>query len=708
MKKPYSVGADISMWKDGMAQTITFVVTEDCNLRCKYCYITHKTSTKRMNFETAKKFIDLVLSDEINHAPAVVLEFIGGEPFLEVELIDKICDYFKMKTYEMKHPWYWNYRFSFATNGINYGTDDVQNYIKKNEGKISVGITLDGTKEKHDLQRVFPDGGGSYDTIIKNIPLYLTQFPPSTKVTFASDDLKYLKDSIINLWNVGITEVNANVVFEDVWKDGDDVIFEEQLRELAEYILENKLYDKYACSLFSDTMGGYVRKEQLEQTSCGAGKMMAVDADGKIYPCIRYKSYSLNNHEEWTVGDIENGIDMEKVRPFMVTAEKYQSDEECCNCPIASGCAHCQGFNYDVAESATNFYRAKYICKMHKAQVRANEYYFTQLYQRYGIERQNKPEKKQVYLLLADNYVTFCHYKNNRIMQSTKIEQRTLDDCLKYCYDNFFQPVLVHPKDEVMQVESKWLEEMESVHIVSADLYQKELKLPGSILYVFNEKNVDIEVEELDNCILNLSVKNVAQLAKCVEKLWDKIKRINVNLLELDLGLDEEEYKNQLISICSMLNQRFSEREINVLTDLQYLETYDNCKAGERTFVMDMKGQLYNCVGLFEEQLEEMIGTATEGVINQKDRHLYTIDYQPLCQHCDTYQCRNCIYLNKKVTREVNVSPSVQCRKSYIERSVIKEYLQMPEKEEKIVYIDPIEYLLKDEYSNVSYFKANF
>ena len=55
---------------------------------------------------------------------------------------------------------------------------------------------------------------------------------------------------------------------------------------------------------------------------------------------------------------------------------KYQSDEECLNCDIATGCTFCQGFNYDEAETNTNV-RTKYICKMHKARVRANDYYFS-------------------------------------------------------------------------------------------------------------------------------------------------------------------------------------------------------------------------------------------------------------------------------------------------------------------------------------------
>ena len=55
--------------------------------------------------------------------------------------------------------------------------------------------------------------------------------------------MKYLKDSIIHLWNIGINEVAANVVFEDIWKENDDIIFEQQLKLLADYVIENEFYD---------------------------------------------------------------------------------------------------------------------------------------------------------------------------------------------------------------------------------------------------------------------------------------------------------------------------------------------------------------------------------------------------------------------------------------------------------------------------------
>ena len=411
MKNSYKIGKAPPQWSEN-AQTITFIVTEDCNLRCKYCYISHKSSNKRMKFETAKKFIDYILTADINFSDSVIIEFFGGEPLIEIALVDQISDYFKCKAYELGHKWAWNYRFNFATNGVNYSSPEVQSYIKKNFGKVSIGISIDGTKAKHDLNRVFPNGTGSYEIIEKNIPLWIRQFAPATKMTFASADLCYLKDSVIDLWNHGVIEVSANVVFENVWEENDNRLFESQLKELADYILDNRLFDKYYCTLFSDSIGGYLSEEDRNTTYCGAGKMLAVGPDGKLYPCVRYKDYSLNNKPERIVGTVETGIDMELVRPFMVASERYQDDPECAHCPIAAGCPQCQGFSYDEAETPTNFQRAKYICKMQKARVRANEYFFAKLYNRFGIKRDTVRETAKMYFLLEDNFITYCCYDN--------------------------------------------------------------------------------------------------------------------------------------------------------------------------------------------------------------------------------------------------------------------------------------------------------
>lgn len=377
-------------WQEGMAKSITFIVTKDCQLACKYCYLVGKNSKERMSWDIAKQAIDYILSHECDFKEeSVIWDFIGGEPFLEIELIDKICDYLKTEMFRLDHHWFDSYRFSFSTNGINYDSEKVQDFIAKNKSHLSIGITIDGTKTKHDLNRVWKgkEEKGSYDDVVRNIPLYLSQFPVAgTKVTISSADIPYICESVLHLYSLGIHEVNINCVFENVWKDGDDKLFEEQLIRLADAIIDNEFYSNYTCSFFVEEFGKPLDKKLYNQNWCGAGKMLAIDANGNFYPCTRFAQYSLRDKKTWIIGDIKNGIDKNKLRPFFTLDRCTQSTQECIDCEVAGGCAWCQGENYDAADSPTIYQRSTAICKMHKARVRANNYYWNKLFRKLELE----------------------------------------------------------------------------------------------------------------------------------------------------------------------------------------------------------------------------------------------------------------------------------------------------------------------------------
>ena len=396
-------------WKAGDSKSITFIVTKDCQLACKYCYLVGKNSKERLSWKTAKKAIDFLLNHEDDFKEeSVIWDFIGGEPFLEIDLIDQICDYIKAEMFRLNHHWFNSFRFSFSTNGINYDSEKVQRFIQKNRNHLSIGITIDGTREKHDLNRIWKtkdgfspkpeDEKGSYDDVVRNIPLWLKQFPDaSTKVTISSADIKYIKDSVLHLYSLGIHEVNINVVFEDVWHEGDDLEFENQLMLLADTIIDNDFYKDYACSFFNEHIGKPLLPVYDNGNWCGAGRMLAVDAAGNFYPCTRFAQYSLRDKKAWIIGNVNDGIDKNKLRPFLTLDRRTQSTQECFDCEVANGCAWCQGENYDAAETPTAFQRSTAICKMHKARVRANNFSWNKLYRKLELQGIAREEaEKQV------------------------------------------------------------------------------------------------------------------------------------------------------------------------------------------------------------------------------------------------------------------------------------------------------------------------
>ena len=77
----------------------------------------------------------------------MVVDFIGGEPFLEIELIDQICTYIMDKLIELDHPWAMKTMFSICSNGVLYRDEKVQAFLRKWANRLSFSVTIDGNKE---------------------------------------------------------------------------------------------------------------------------------------------------------------------------------------------------------------------------------------------------------------------------------------------------------------------------------------------------------------------------------------------------------------------------------------------------------------------------------------------------------------------------------------------------------------------------------
>ena len=232
------------------------------NILVHNCYETHK-SGRRMSKEVAKQAVDFLFDKEkingyfdMDRSNSVILEFIGGEPFLEIDLIDYITEYFKFKAFEVGSPWATNYMISISSNGVLYETKKVQDYFKRNPNKVSCGITIDGNKKLHDACRKFPNGEGSYDIVEKSVKRLVKNTPrPQTKITLCPSNVMYLNDAIRNVWSLGEIGAYTNCVFEEGWTVEDAKIYYKELIKLADYLLTDKNYSKYFCSLFDESIG---------------------------------------------------------------------------------------------------------------------------------------------------------------------------------------------------------------------------------------------------------------------------------------------------------------------------------------------------------------------------------------------------------------------------------------------------------------------
>jgi uncharacterized protein len=368
-----------------------------------------KNAVHKMTKEVGKAGIDFLFDEkklngyiDFDLHKCLILDFIGGEPTLETDLMDYIVDYFKWKAVKLDHPWAINHMINITTNGVLYDSPSFQKFLQKNRGKVSVGLTIDGTKELHDACRVFPNGKGSYDIVSKNAKLWINQFPEAgTKVTLAPENIMYLKEAILHIWDdIGIKLIHANCIYEEGWDFSHAKIMYDQMKSLADVILDKEYYKEKYCSLFEESFGKPLEEKYNENWCGGDGSMLAIGTDGTCYPCIRYMPYSLMTpgRKALDIGNVFDGLvskkDSETLKCLTCITRRSQSTDECWTCPIAEGCAWCSGYNYDRFGTANK--RATFICPTHKARVLANVYFWNKLYKKLNMDKQfphNMPDE---------------------------------------------------------------------------------------------------------------------------------------------------------------------------------------------------------------------------------------------------------------------------------------------------------------------------
>ena len=372
-------------------KVITFQVTNGCNLKCSYCYEINKKQDY-MTFEVAKKFIDQLLNNQYSNygldpvnSPGVVFEFIGGEPFLNVELITQICDYIEERLIHLEHPWLMYHRYGITSNGTLYFTESVQEFLKRYGHLLSLSITVDGNKQLHDSCRLFPDGSPSYDIAHKAAMDWKARTgEDGSKITFAPGNIRYVSDAIIEFVNDGFTKIFANCVFEEGWTNEHASIFYNELKIIADYMINNNLVNKHHISLFEFNNFKPMLETDNQNWCGGDGQMLSVDPRGELYPCIRYMETSLGNDQPpLSIGHIDSSIgsnDLYRHNLDFISnvTRRSQSTDECFYCPIARGCAWCSGYNYQ--KFGTLHKRATYVCCMHKARSLANVYYWNKFF----------------------------------------------------------------------------------------------------------------------------------------------------------------------------------------------------------------------------------------------------------------------------------------------------------------------------------------
>lgn len=342
-------------------------VTERCNLRCRYCVYSgiyenqRLHSSKDMNIRTAKKAVDLYFTyikegAKYNPLRYPVIGFYGGEPLLNFDLIRKIVNYIE-DTYAD-----YNVLYTITTNGTLLNEEIIKLIIEKGFG---IFISLDGSPQEHNRNRVFADGSGSFDIVYDNIRKIKTVAPHcilfALAVYDAYTDLQAVKKffddpeiaKLIRLMRIDkVREYFIKPNHIELIHTSEHQM--SQLAELREKFLEEYVRNsKFGSSPFYDALFGMptvltfyrplifrTKSRLIPYTgSCIPGFKIFVNTDGSLLTCERVGDYIV-------IGDVNDGLNYKAISNLVAEFQETILSK-CRYCNIAFSCPLCHEAFYN-------------------------------------------------------------------------------------------------------------------------------------------------------------------------------------------------------------------------------------------------------------------------------------------------------------------------------------------------------------------------
>lgn len=296
-------------------------------------------------------------------------------------------------------------------------------------------------------------------------------------------------------------------------------------------------------------------------------------------------------------------------------------------------------------------------------------------------------------ILLDDTSTSFCHYRQTR----TERRLIPLDILQKGIRFGMMENLMIQYVYPDYELPSEYAEVIESID-------HSKIKPTGAnadvvVLNGFSEVEADVPV------VLRTGKEELFANADKLMTLIGKTPRLNVVITDVETFTEEdfEKYKALLKQLSTKAEQMFLEGkapQLNLLTDRMMLSQMNNCGAGDTNITLAPNGKFYVCPAFYYEDETDSIGDLEHG-LDIKNKQLYKLEYAPICRHCDAYQCKRCIWLNRKTTLEVNTPSHEQCVLAHLERNASRELLQnirkhgtfLPEQEDikEIDYLDPFD-----------------
>lgn len=337
-------------------------IAHDCNLRCEYCFAAKGDfgqGRKLMDLKTGKRAIDFLLERSAGRKN-LELDFFGGEPLMNFEVVKQVVEYARSKEAE----WNKKFRFTITTNGLLLDDEKID-FI--NREMSNVVLSIDGRKEINDQLRVTPGGRGSYDAILPKYRRLVEKRGHNNyyvRGTFTRLNPDFTED-VLHLYRQGFHQISIEPVVSDpnlpyaLTEEDLPSVFAEY-EKLAETVVKLKTSGE-PINFFHfmlDLEQGPCAIKRLRGCGCG-NEYVAVTPEGDIYPCHQFVGM-----EEWKMGNLYRDGFRSELKEEFAGCNIY-SKPECRECWAKFYCSGgCNANNLQYAGGIQNSHKLS--CELEK------------------------------------------------------------------------------------------------------------------------------------------------------------------------------------------------------------------------------------------------------------------------------------------------------------------------------------------------------
>lgn len=279
-----------------------------------------------------------------------------------------------------------------------------------------------------------------------------------------------------------------------------------------------------------------------------------------------------------------------------------------------------------------------------------------------------------IVILLDDTSTSFCHYTNEKADRRL-IPLQTLKDGICYAMKENLNIQFVYPN---YKLPKEYLAAIDSID--HTDIYPAEMSDNADVV-VFDSLIAakDYVFKEEVAYLIRTDKVSLFNEYKIIGEILDKVTRLNVVITDIETFTEDDfvVYESLLSNLAERVEQIYVSGkmpQLNLLTDRMMLEKMNNCGAGDTSVTLAPDGKFYVCPAFYLSADGYTIGDMVNG-LEIKNSQLYRLDHAPLCRRCDAWQCKRCIWMNRKTTLEVNTPSHEQCVVAHLERNASRKLL---------------------------------